>query len=395
MAVCAVGACGSLPTSDPGPAGQIRVGSPLALTGSLAVDGQATQQGYEYCQDVINAHGGVRVGKQHLPLMISYHDDQSSPTKSAQIAQQFNDAGIKFILGPYGSEANATVAAIAQITGQVMIDTAGADNEIFSQGYRRVFGIEAPASSYAASMIDAIVSEVHPAPATVTVVSADDNFSLEVAQSAIHDAIADGLRTFPLITFPEGSTDLSSVVTRLRADHPALVLEAGHFVEGSALVVQAAQLGLRTDGIAETIAPTDPEFVQTLGALANGVISPTQWTPAWSGHDAYFGTAASYTSGFKARFGFTPDYHDAEASAGCLALVLAIEHAGSTDPAKVAAALRRLDVSSFFGQIHFAADGQNTSRRMAVIQIQHGRPVTVWPRDMAQARLVWPATSAP
>lgn len=395
MAACALGACSGAPASDPGPSGQIRVGSPLALTGSLAIDGQETRQGYEYCQYVINAHGGVRVGRRHLPLMISYQDDQSSPTTSAQITQQFNDDGIKFILGPYGSEANATVAAITQITGQVMIDTAGADNEIFSHGYRQVFGMESPASNYAASMIDAIVGDVHPAPATVAVVSADDNFSLEVARSAIHDAATDGLRVFPLITFPAGATDLSSVITQLRAEHPALVLESGHFVEGSAFILQAAQLGLQADGIAETVAPTDPEFVQTLGGLANGVISPVQWVPAWSGHDAYFGTAASYARGFKAKFGFIPDYHDAEASAGCLALVLAIEHVGSTDPAKVAAALRRLNLSSFFGQIHFAPDGQNTSRRMAVIQIQHRRPVTVWPRDLAQARLVWPATSAP
>jgi branched-chain amino acid transport system substrate-binding protein len=358
-----LGACTSTSSPDPALTGLIRIGSPLALTGALATDGQATQQGYRYCQDVINTHGGVVVNGRHLNLDITYQDDQSSPTKSAQIAQQFNDDGIKFILGPYGSEANATVAAITQITGQVMIDTAGADNEIFSHGYRQVFGMESPASNYAASMIQAIVTEAHPPPATVAVVSADDNFSLQVARSAIRGAENDGLRVFPLITFPAGTTDLSSVITQLRAKHPALVLESGHFVEGSALVLQAAQLGLHTDGIAETVAPTDPEFVQTLGRLANGVISPTQWVPTWSGQDRYFGTAADYARGFKAKFGFPSDYHVAEASAGCLALVLAIGHAGSTDPAQVADALRHLNVSSFFGQIRFAADGQNTSRR--------------------------------
>jgi branched-chain amino acid transport system substrate-binding protein len=388
-------ACRGVPGPGPGTSGVLRVGSALALTGALATEGRLTQQGYQYCQDVINSRGGVLVGSRHLSLAISYQDDQSSPTTSAQIVQQFNDEGVKFILGPYGSEANATVAAIAQINGQVMIDSAGADDGIFRHGYKQVFGVESPAHNYAASIIDAIVNDARPVPKTVAVVSADDSFSQEVARSAIRDANGHGLRVLPLITFPAGATDLSSVVIKLRAEHPDLVIESGHFVEGAALVLQAAQLGLRTDGIGETVAPTDPAFVGSLGRLAEGIIGSTQWVPAWRGLDKYFGTAASYARGFRARFGFPPDYHGAEATAACLALVLAIEHAGSTNPAGVTAALRHLDVSSFFGQIHFAADGQDTTRRMAVIQIQDGRPVTIWPPDLAQAPLVWPTTSAP
>ncbi|HEV2376390.1 MAG TPA: amino acid ABC transporter substrate-binding protein [Streptosporangiaceae bacterium] len=389
---CATSACGTPGASADGP---LRVGSALAMTGALATEGRLTQQGYQYCQDVINTHGGVLVGRRHLMLAISYQDDQSSPTASAQIVQQFNDQGIRLILGPYGSEANATVAAMAQINGQVMIDAAGADDGIFRHGYTRVFGVESPASKYGTSIIDAVVQDARPGPKTVTVVSADDTFSQAVARSAIRDVQRRGLRVFPLVTFPAGATDLSSVVTQLRAEHPDLVLESGHFVEGAALVLQAAQLGLRTEGIGETVAPTDPAFVGSLGRLANGVIGSTQWVSTWLGQDRYFGTAVQYAGGFQAKFGFVPDYHVAEASAACLALVLAIEHAGSTDPAAVAAALRRLSVNSFFGQILFAKDGQDTNRRMAVIQVQHGHPVTVWPPNLAQAPLVWPATAAP
>lgn len=395
VVACVASACGGGSGADHGTSGQLRVGSALALTGALATEGKLTQQGYQYCQDVINSRGGVVVGRQHLSLVISYADDQSSPTTSAQLVQQFNNEGIAFILGPYGSEANATVAAIAQINRQVMIDSAGADDGIFHHGYKQVFGVESPAYNYATSIIDAIRHDARPVPKTVAVVSADDTFSQAVARSAIQDANDHDLRVLPLITFPAGATDLSSVVTRLRAEHPDLVIESGHFVEGAALVLQAAQLGLRTDGIGETVAPTDPAFVGSLGRLADGVIGSTQWVPAWQGLDKYFGTAAGYARGFRAKFGFPPDYHVAEASAACLALVLAIEHSGSTNPAGVTAALRHLDVNSFFGRIRFATDGQNTARRMAVIQIQYGRPVTIWPPKLAQAPLVWPATSAP
>lgn len=386
--------CASAPGAD-GTPGALRVGSALSLTGKLSGEGRLTEQGYQYCQDVINAHGGIRVGTRSLTLAIDFQDDQSSPTASAQIVQQFNDQGIKLILGPYGSSATAAVAAVAQSNGQVVVDSAGADNAIFSHGYTQIVGVESPASNYAASIIDAIVSKVNPPPKTVAVVSADDNFSQEVARFAVEEARNQTLDVLPLITFPAGSTDLSSVVTRLRAEHPDLVIESGHFAEGAALVLQAAQLGLRPAGIGETVAPTDPEFVKSLGKLANGVIGSTQWVPNQPGHDRYFGTAAGYAQGFREKYGFTPDYHAAEASAGCLALVLAIEHAGTTDPAPVSAALHQLDVGSFFGRIRFAANGEDITRPMAVMQIQHGRPATIWPPKLAQAPLIWPASSSP
>ncbi len=395
LAAGGIGGCTSAGGSDAGRGTVLRFGSAVSLTGEMAGEGKLTQDGYKYCQDVVNAHGGVTVGSRHLTLSISYHDDESSPTTSARIVQQFNDEGIKFILGPYGSAATEAVAPVAQRNGQIVADSAGADNTIFEHGYTQVFGVESPASNYAASIIDAIVYNAHRVPRSVAFVSADDSFSQEVARFGVEEARSQGLHVFPLITFPAGSTDLSSVVTRVRAEHPDLLIESGHLVEGIALVSQAAQLGLRVDGIGETVAPTDPGFVGSLGRLADGVISSTQWVDNWPGKGPYFGTAADYAEGFRAAFGFTPAYHPAEASAACLALVLAIEHAGTTDPRRVTAALSQLDVDSFYGRIHFAPNGQDATRTMAVVQIQHGKPVTVWPHGLEQAPLEWPAPRAP
>jgi branched-chain amino acid transport system substrate-binding protein len=83
-------------------------------------------------------------------------------------------------------------------------------------------------------------------------------------------------------------------------------------------------------------------------------------------------------------------YHNAEASAACLALVLAIERAKSVDPKKVRDALAGLDASSFFGPISFDDTGKNTRKPMYVIQIQDGKPVTVWPKDTGTQPLRWP-----
>jgi branched-chain amino acid transport system substrate-binding protein len=51
-----------------------------------------------------------------------------------------------------------------------------------------------------------------------------------------------------------------------------------------------------------------------------------------------------------------------------------------------------LNTDSFFGHIQFNEQGQNTYKPMQVIQVQNGKPVTVWPADGADGKLVWPAT---
>lgn len=386
-------ACGRANPAGPGE-GLLRVGSAVSLTGELSGEGQLTEEGYQYCEDVVNAHGGVKVGNRHLTLSISYQDDESSPTASARIVTQFNDEGIKLILGPYGSDANAAVAPVAQRNGQVVVDSAGADNALFDHGYTRLFGVESPASNYVASIVDAIAYQAHPVPRAVAFVSANDSFSQAVARYGVQEARSQGMTALPIITFPAGSTDLSPVVTRVRAEHPDLVIETGHVVEGVALLRQAAQLGLRPEGFAETVAPTDPSFITTLGSLAEGVLGSTQWVVGQPGSDVFFGASEDFASGFRAKFGFTPDYHVAEASAACLALALAVEHAGSAAPDPVTNALADLNVSSFFGRIHFAPNGQDVTRTMAVVQIQGGRAVTVWPRSLAQAPLRWPAVGS-
>jgi branched-chain amino acid transport system substrate-binding protein len=114
-----------------------------------------------------------------------------------------------------------------------------------------------------------------------------------------------------------------------------------------------------------------------------------------AGSDKWFGTAADYAKSFAAQFnGREVEYHGAEATAACLALILAVEKAGSTDPTKVRDALAALDTPSFFGPIKFSATGQNLTKKMGVIQIQNGKPVAVWPKDAAEGPLKWPGNAA-
>ena len=388
--------CGSKGSGGGGGGGSdtITFGASLSLTGSLAREGQLTNEGYQLCQQKVNAQGGIDVGGSKKKLKIKYQDDTSEPDTAAQLVDQFNDDGIKLILSSYGSANTEAQAAVVERNGQVMADSAGADDSIFQQGYTRTFAVLSPASDYAASIIKAIHDLAKPQPKTIAFLSADDGFSKTGALGGMATAKKLGYQVVPAQYFPEGSTDVSSSLTKVKGTKPDVVIGTVHLEEGVAIVKQSHELGVKPDGFGETVAPPTPDFAKTLGKQAEGVLGSSQWSDTTKGSDKYFGTAKQYAADIKDEFGHVPDYHDAEASAACLAMVLAIEKAGSTDPDPVRDAMAKLDTESFFGHIKFNGKGQNVYKPMSVIQIQGGKVVTVWPKEGAEADLVWPGNKS-
>jgi branched-chain amino acid transport system substrate-binding protein len=394
--VLAAAACGSKGTAtSSGSSDTLVLGASLSLSGSLTEEGNLTKEGYEVCKNVVNAKGGVPVGDKKLKLDIRYQDDVSKPDTAAQLVDQFNDQGVKLILGPYGSATTEAAAAVVERNGQVMADSAGADDKIFQKGYKRTFAVLSPANEYASSILQSIYDLAKPRPLTVAFVSADDGFSKTVTQAGVAKAKALGFQVVGQEYVPNGTSDVSSALTKIKPKNPDVIIGSVHLVEGVAIVKQSAELGIHPKIFGETVAPPTPDFATSLGASAEGVLGSTQWTDKFTGNDAWFGSATDYATEFaKEHQGRAPEYHGAEATAACLALVLAVQKAGSTAPDQVREAMAGLDAQSFFGTIKFNPQGQNEYKPMGVIQIQGGKAVPVWPTDQAGAPMKFPGGRA-
>jgi len=140
-----------------------------------------------------------------------------------------------------------------------------------------------------------------------------------------------------------------------------------------------------------TVGPTDPALIDEVGDDANFLVGPTQWEATMSYHGDYFGSASDYAERYAEKWGGPPTYQAASATAAALALQLAIEAAGSLNTDDVRAALRNLDVSTFYGRISFNEAGKNVARPMGAIQIQDGDIRVVAPPDAAVSELIYPA----
>jgi branched-chain amino acid transport system substrate-binding protein len=274
-----------------------------------------------------------------------------------------------------------------------MIEGNGAAESIFAQGYKYTFGVLSPAQNYLRGVIDLSLS-LDPKPTTVAVLSADDPFSVEVADAAKTYAEQKGLQVVYYQKYPNASTDLRAPLTETKAKSPDLFLNSGHLQESVAIMQQAKELGFSPKGMGFSVGPSVPDFESTLKGDANWVMGGTQWTPAlkYQGDDA-FKTPEAYNNLFKQTFNYEPAYQCADATAAGVAFVKAIEAAGSTDPEKVRDEIAKLNFTSFYGQIKFDERGINVTKPMAVEQWQNGRRVTVFPNDVAEAKALWPMTA--
>ncbi|GAC1662395.1 MAG: hypothetical protein NVS9B15_25740 [Acidobacteriaceae bacterium] len=93
---------------------------------------------------------------------------------------------------------------------------------------------------------------------------------------------------------------------------------------------------------------------------------------------------------YKKEYGHVPSYQSASGTAVGLAFQYAVQKAGSINPDKVRNALAKLKIVTFYGMLRFNSTGANTYKPMATIQIQHGNLVTVYPKKVANKKLVYP-----
>ncbi len=371
--------------------GTIKFGAPLSLTGSLNNESKQTQQGYEIWKDFVNAAGGIKVGGKAYKVDITYYDDESKQDKSAQLAERLiKEDKVNFLLGPYGTNSTKTVSAIAEQNKIPMVEGNGAAESIFSQGYKYTFGVLSPSGNYLKGVVEALAAQ-NPKPKTVALLSANDSFSVEVADATKKLAEKNGMQVVLYEKYPDKETNLTNQANNAKNSGADVLLNSGHFNEAVALVKAVKELKYSPVAMGFSVGPGLPEFGDNLKTDASFIFSGAQWTPAvtYKGDDV-FGTSRKYYDEFKKKFGNDPSYQAADGTACGIAFQKAIEKAGSLEPQKVRDALAALDINTFYGQVKFDERGANIYKPMVVEQWQGSKRVTVWPAEVAEAKVMFP-----
>ena len=355
----------------------ITFGTSLQLTGSLANTGRYYRDAFQMAIDTINQQGGVTVGGKTYQLALKVLDNQSDNNLAVrQYTQLLTQDKVDFLLGPYASDFVLVTSAVAEKYQVPMIEGGGSSGQIFSRGYKYIFGTLPAAGSYFKSTID-MMGQLNPPAKTIGLLYADDSFDTSVAEGTTALAKQAGMDVVLDQRYSTNASDFSTVISQLKSKNPDAVLVAGHETEVLNFIRQAKSLNFSPKMYSFTVGVPTSDFRQALGSDANYAFGMTPWLPLASLKDPYFGDAAQFEQAYNKRFGYEPDYHAASGVADVEAFVKAFEAAGSLDPKAVRDAIANVSFDSLYGHVKFGANGQ-INLPQTVIQVQNGKLATVF-----------------
>lgn len=370
----------------------IVLGAAVQLTGALANTGRYYRDAYNLAVDQINAKGGVKVGGTQYKLALKLLDSQSDVNLGVrQYVQLLTQEKVNFLLGPFSSNDALDDSSVAEKYQIPMVQGGGASGQIYSRGYKYVFGTLPPADDYFASTIT-MLSKLTPKPKSAALVAADDSFDVSVAQGTRKILKDAGWDVVVDSKYSENNSDFKSLLSLIKSKNPDVILWTGHEPQALNFIRQAKALNVSAKFMSSyTVGVPTADFRKALGKDAEFAFGMTPWLPDPSVKDDWFGDAQNFAKLYQAKFGYAPDYHAASAAADVETYAKALEAAGSLDPAKVRDAIAKVDFPSLYGRIKFSTNGQ-IALPQTVIQIQDDKVVAVFATDfMTKPRYPVPA----
>lgn len=348
---------------------QITLGASVQLTGSSANTGRYYQDAYRLAIEQINSKGGVTLNGKSYQLALKLYDNQSDVSLSVrQYTQLLSQDKVNFLLGPFASNFALADSAVSEKYQVPMVQGGGASDQIFSRGFKYIFGTLAPASNYFGSTV-AMLKQLKPAPASVALLYADDAFDVSVAEGTRPQLAKAGLKVAMDERYSTNASNFNSLLSQIKAKNIDAVLVAGHETEILNFVRQAKSLNVAPKMYSFTVGVPSEDFRKALGSDANYAFGMTAWLPGKTLKDRWFGDAAQFAAAYKAKYGYEPDYHAASGAADVETIVMAIEKANSLDPKKVRGAIAASNFGSLYGKIAFSPQGQINLDQI-VVQVQ-------------------------
>ena len=271
--------------------------------------------------------------------------------------------------------------SVAEKFGMPMVQGGGAASQIFTRGYKWIFGTLPRAEDYFSSTI-AMMGALDPKPKTVALITADDAFDVSVAQGTRELLKKAGLETVLDQQYAANSSDFSSVLTLVKSKNPDAILWGGLLAEVLNGIRQAKSLNVSAKDLTSfTVGPPTADFRKALGKDAEYAFGMTPWVPTGALKDDWFGTDKAFNEAYIAKFNYEPDYHAASAVADVEVYAKAIAKAGSLDKDAVRTAIAASDFDSAYAHVKFAANGQIDVPQIAV-QIQDDKVVPIYGEKM-------------
>jgi branched-chain amino acid transport system substrate-binding protein len=344
----------------------IRIGEFASMTGKEATYGQASHRGTLLAVEEVNAAGGVLGRKLELLL----EDNQSKAGESATIVRKFISRDkVIAILGEVASSRTLEAAPIAQNARIPLITPSSTSPKVTEAGNYifRVCFID----PFQGTVMAKFAKNSLKLKRVGLLSSVSSAYSVGLAKYFKERFTADGGTVVLEQKYSEGDKDFRAQLTAIRAAGVEGIFVPGYYAEASLICKQARDLGF-TGPIFGADGWESPDLVTIGGKAVEGTYFATHYSP--ENRDP---VVAGFNERFQRRWGSMSDTLTGLGYDAVMMLVDAIKRAGTTESAKLRAALA--DTKNFKGVTGtITLDAQrNPTKSAVVLAVKDGKFVFV------------------
>jgi len=344
----------------------IKFGVAGAQSGDLASYGLPTVKAAELVVAQYNAKGGIN-GKK-IELLIE--DDVCKPEVATNTATKLVTDGVHVVLGHICSGATKAALPIYKEAGVVVMSPSATNPGLTQSGdYPNFFRTIASDDAQAQVEVDFAINVIGAKKIAVIHDKGDYGKGLaEFAKKFIEESGKAEVVLFEGVT--PGAVDYTAIVQKIKHKGSDAVIFGGYHPEASKIVSMMKKKRMNTTFISDD-GVKDDTFIKVAGKNAEGVYA--------SGPNDNSANPLSKAAidAHKKAYKEDPGAFYENAYSAALALLNAIEKAGSTDMAAVVKALQTEKVATPVGNIHFDERGDAVGVGFAMYVVKDGAYVEV------------------
>ena len=372
-----------------GPAGaadEVVIGNILPLSGSAAPIGMVGRQVRELAVEEINGSGGIQsLGGAKIKMV--YADSRGDPKIAISEAERLiNVDNVSVITGAYQSAVSFPSTEVAERYKVPYVVPVSVKDAITERGFKYVFRLAAKASWYARDQVRFLeaMSKIEPIQ-KVALVYENTDWGQSTAEGWRPMLEKAGMEVVLDEPYPATTPDITPVVIKIKRAKPDAILFVSYAADAILLMNTLAEMKVDVKAmVGSGGGHADPTFMENAGKNCLYFFDAVEWAA-----DLPRPGLKELNEKFKAKYGTFLSPEAANVYAAMYVIKGALEKSASTDPVKIAEALRTTNLTGGTGfivaydKVTFDEQGQNPQAGLIVQQIlmvdgQLDR-VTVWP----------------
>ena len=375
---------------------EIILGYSAPVSGGMSHIGEKIRHGYTIWSEMVNEKGGIFVkefGKK-LRVKLVMYDDKSDPTTSAKLYEKLiSQDRVDLVLSPYGSSIGFPVSAICQKYKMPIVFVWVSSGPIYKQGYDYAFCLIEPSERHLWTPVRSLKDTriVSDPPKKLIFIASKELYDITAAKGGIDLAKELGFETY-YEEVEKGVKDFTPIISRAKTQGIDGLIAALYPAEFFLLFRQMQELGYRPKYINGLHGPDLPDFWDTFGKTANGVVTGGYYSSKWPSFEN-----KEYVERYQKKWNEIPTHYGATGAGGQV-LHQAIEKAGTLNPEKVREVLLRDEFKCvLYPRVKFVSEAGYTNINKyaftGVLQWEEGKLLTVFPPELAEAKLKYPLPS--